>query len=80
MIYSSVDYFGYQKDKEFLNIFLEYVGGGSLESLLNLYGSLRENVIANYTSQILEGLEYLHSNKIIHRDIKAANILVNKGK
>lgn len=74
-----VEYFGYQKDKNYLYIFLEYVGGGSLESLLNLYGGLKENVIANYTSQILDGLEYLHTNKIIHRDIKAANILVNKG-
>ena len=74
-----VEYFGYQRDKEFLNIFLEYVGGGSLESLLNLYGGLKEKIISNYTKQILEGLEYLHTNKIIHRDIKAANILVNKG-
>ena len=55
------------------------MGGGSLESLLSLYGGLRENVISNYTYQILKGLEYLHTNKIIHRDIKAANILVNKG-
>jgi serine/threonine protein kinase len=74
-----VAYYGSQKVDDKLNIFLEYVGGGSLETVINEYGSLSEKIIKKYTKQILEGLEYLHFKKIIHRDIKAANILVNKG-
>ncbi|CAF4433970.1 unnamed protein product, partial [Adineta steineri] len=36
-----------------------------------------EASIKNYTRQLLEGVQYLHENQIVHRDIKSANILVN---
>jgi mitogen-activated protein kinase kinase kinase len=75
-----VQYLGSNSDETHLNIFLEYVAGGSVATMLVNYGSLPEPLIANFVRQILEGLNYLHSKDIIHRDIKGANILVdNKG-
>lgn len=67
-------------DQEHLNIFLEYVPGGSVTSLLRNYGAFEEPLVKNFVRQILNGLAYLHEKDIIHRDIKGANILVdNKG-
>ncbi|KAI4990688.1 hypothetical protein ZWY2020_039059 [Hordeum vulgare] len=75
-----VRYLGTVREEGTLNILLEFVPGGSIQSLLGKLGSFPEAVIRKYTRQILQGLEYLHSNAIIHRDIKGANILVdNKG-
>ncbi|TEB36348.1 Pkinase-domain-containing protein [Coprinellus micaceus] len=72
-LYSSIE-------DEHLNIFLEYVPGGSVSSLLSNYGAFEETLVRNFVRQILQGLNYLHERDIIHRDIKGANILVdNKG-
>lgn len=75
-----VQYLGCGSSVEYLNIFLEYVPGGSVQTMLNSYGALPEPLVRSFVRQILNGLSYLHNRDIIHRDIKGANILVdNKG-
>ena len=46
--------------------------------MLKFYHNFTENLIRKYTTQILEGIEYLHSHNVIHRDIKCANILLDR--
>ncbi|WFD04234.1 mitogen-activated protein kinase kinase kinase [Malassezia obtusa] len=75
-----VHYLDSYADNEYLNIFLEYVPGGSVVALLRNYGAFEEQLVQNFVRQILQGLLFLHSQAIVHRDIKGANILVdNKG-
>lgn len=72
-----VQYFGLSAEDGHINIFLEYVPGGSVSSLLKQCGCFEEPLIRNFIRQVLVGLSYLHGKDIIHRDIKGANILVD---
>ena len=55
-----------------INVFVEWMAGGSISSLLDKHGLFTESVIVRYLHQILLGLDYLHSNGILHRDLKGS--------
>eukprot|EP01063_Lacrimia_lanifica_P037268 TRINITY_DN7601_c0_g1_i1.p1 TRINITY_DN7601_c0_g1~~TRINITY_DN7601_c0_g1_i1.p1 ORF type:complete len:536 (+),score=159.12 TRINITY_DN7601_c0_g1_i1:145-1752(+) len=71
-----VRYLGAERVKTQLHIYLEFVTGGSMASLVREYGPLTDVMTRKYSRQILEGLHYLHLNNIVHRDIKGDNLLV----
>lgn len=67
------------EDKANYYIISEYYKGGSLVERLRKFGKFSETQAAEIMIQILEGLNYLHLNGIVHRDIKLANVLlINK--
>lgn len=56
---------------------MEFVNGGSAFDLIKHKSKLDEDAIAIIVKQTLYALEYLHRDGKIHRDIKAANILLH---
>ena len=68
--------FDISEEQEYVEIVLEYAQKGSLKELIQKEGPLSEEEAVSMIRQILEGMAYLHSKKIVHRDLKCANILV----
>jgi hypothetical protein len=65
-----VRYLGSEKRDDTLNIFMEFVSGGSIAGMLQKFSAFPEKVVASFTKQIVEGLRYLHERRIVHRDLK----------
>lgn len=65
-----VEYYGLEVHRDKVYIFEEYCGGGTLTGLLESGRIEDETVVKVYTMQMLEGLMYLHSMGVVHRDIK----------
>jgi serine/threonine kinase 3 len=73
-----VKYYGSYFKSTDLWIVMEYCGAGSVSDIMRLRKkTLTEDEIATILCDTLKGLEYLHLRRKIHRDIKAANILLN---
>eukprot|EP00754_Rhynchopus_humris_P033687 Rhum_TRINITY_DN15478_c12_g1::Rhum_TRINITY_DN15478_c12_g1_i1::g.160692::m.160692 len=73
-------YFGctYDKEGHKLSIFMEFVEGGSVGNMVRkLNEPLSLPTAQRYISQVLEGVAFLHSHSIIHRDLKGDNVLIS---
>ena len=75
----------FDEDENYLNLVLEYMENGSLSALIATVKDgeegcrpFNEILVRSIILQVLHGLEYLHSCNIIHRDVKGANILLDK--
>lgn len=75
---SVVKYEGLVRGPDVVSIILEYVENGSLLHTLKAFGNFPEKLVASYVVKILEGLNYLHEQNVVHCDLKAANILTTK--
>ncbi|EMD37450.1 hypothetical protein CERSUDRAFT_50694 [Gelatoporia subvermispora B] len=71
-------YFGCYLDGPRVWIVMEYAQGGSVRTLMKACkdGVVEEKYVSVITREVLTGLSYLHKSNIIHRDLKAANILI----
>ncbi|XP_075042950.1 mitogen-activated protein kinase kinase kinase kinase 1 isoform X3 [Mixophyes fleayi] len=72
-----VAYYGSYLRANKLWICMEFCGGGSLQDIYQVTGSLSELQVAYVCRETLHGLSYLHNQGKMHRDIKGANILLN---
>ena len=55
---------------------MEYCGGGSLDSRIKSRGSLPEAEALRYFAQIAEALQYMHSRRMLHLDLKPGNVML----
>ncbi|KAL2472686.1 Protein kinase superfamily protein [Forsythia ovata] len=72
------EYYGSYVQQTKLWIIMEYMAGGSVADLIQPNQPLDEISIACILRDLLHAIEYLHNEGKIHRDIKAANILLTQ--
>ncbi|KAI3403885.2 hypothetical protein KGF56_003315 [Candida oxycetoniae] len=59
-------------------IVMDYCGGGSCSDLLKYHKKLKDHIVSYIIKGVLQGLSYLHGQQTVHRDVKAANILLTE--
>ena len=59
---------------------MEYIDGPTLSEYIHSHGPLNIETAIDFIKQILNGVKQAHEQRIIHRDIKPQNVLINKDK
>lgn len=60
-----------------LFLVMEYASGGEIMDFITVHGRLKERDASNYFTQIAWAVHYCHSQRTVHRDIKAENLLLD---
>ncbi|PNI94273.1 EIF2AK4 isoform 5 [Pan troglodytes] len=66
-----------QDDSIVVDILVEHISGVSLAAHLSHSGPIPVHQLRRYTAQLLSGLDYLHSNSVVHKVLSASNVLVD---
>ncbi|XP_068118870.1 mitogen-activated protein kinase kinase kinase 14 [Hyperolius riggenbachi] len=70
--------YGAVREGPWITLFMKKMNGGSLGQLIKKSGYLTEDQALYYMSQALQGLQHLHTARVIHGDVKADNILLTE--
>ena len=73
-----VNFEHYFEDSENVYLLIEICQNQTLNDLLKRRKKLTELEVQCYTIQIIKALKYLHSHRIIHRDLKLGNLFINE--
>lgn len=71
-----IKYFDVVENNSYVYIIMELCNNGTLESIL--VRPINDKYVRHYAIQMIDGIYFLHSNNIVHRDIKPCNILVTE--
>ena len=78
---NTIKYYGMKMGMNYIYLIFEFCNGGDLQSCLKQYlkkynKPFSQEIVQHIMRQVISGFVYIHSRKILHRDIKLENVLV----